>query len=278
VRKLGAAAVGPKHTWIKLLAIGICAFIVFLVFGKGMYTVESPFTLQALEHQVVPAPFDGILEGVEVDLGQEVKKGQVLARLDTDQLQLQLAAVKADKAAAMKEYDKNLRDEKQPEAQIAKAQADKAQAQMDLLEDHIRRATLVAPIAGWVVTGDLKRNVGIAVKTGDVLFEVAPVQNLRAELAVDEREIHEIRTGASGKLATAGHPEERLAFQVETINPIAEITESKNVFKVRVKILDARDWMRPGMEGIAHVDVDRRHYAWIWAHTAVNWIRLKLWI
>jgi hypothetical protein len=36
--------------------------------------------------------------------------------------------------------------------------------------------------------------------------------------------------------------------------------------------------MRPGMEGLAKVDVGKRSYAWIWTRTLVNWVRMQLWL
>ena len=58
---------------------------------------------------------------------------------------------------------------------------------------------------------------------------------------------------------------------------MAEVVEQQNVFKVRVRLKDKPEWMRPGMEGVAKIDVDRRLYASIWTRKLVNWIRMKLW-
>jgi len=50
------------------------------------------------------------------------------------------------------------------------------------------------------------------------------------------------------------------------------------VFKVRVRLQETRPWMRPGMEGVAKVTIDKRPYVWIWTRKVVNWIRMKLWL
>jgi len=36
--------------------------------------------------------------------------------------------------------------------------------------------------------------------------------------------------------------------------------------------------MRPGMEGLAKVEITKARYAWIWTHRLVNWVRMKLWM
>ncbi len=155
---------------------------------------------------------------------------------------------------------------------------------MRLLEHQIGEATLVAPIDGTVVSGDLKRQIGAPVQTGDVLFEIAPLHALRAVLQVPEDRMTDLlATGgegniASGTLASVAHPGDYIEFEVERINPVAEVVDQKNVFEVRVRLLQNRPWLRPGMKGVAKVDVGRRSYAYLWTRRAVNWVRMKLWI
>ena len=93
-----------------------------------------------------------------------------------------------------------------------------------------------------------------------------------------EEEIAEIQEGQTGQLATASYPDRRIDFVVERINPVAEVVDRQNVFKVRVRLLETRPWMRPGLEGIGKVTIGRRSYAWLWTHRLVDWIRMKLWL
>jgi multidrug resistance efflux pump len=171
-----------------------------------------------------------------------------------------------------------MRDNETAQAQIAQADADKAQAKIELLEYKIRQANLISPIGGIVVKGDLKHQIGAPVKTGDVLFEISPLESLRAQLLVPEDEIVDIDIGQEGYLATVSFPTQRIKFVVEQINPMAEVVNNRNVFKVRVRLLQTHQWMRPGMEGVAKVSVGKRRYIWIWTRRVVNWIRMKLWL
>ncbi len=81
-----------------------------------------------------------------------------------------------------------------------------------------------------------------------------------------------------GELSTVSHPDKRIEFVVERINPVAEVVENRNVFKVRVRLVKVEEWMRPGMEGVARISIDRRRYAWIWTRRLINWVRMKLWL
>ena len=278
-RNFMATFVGPKHTWIKLVAILCCAAILFLIFGKGQFRAEAPFVLEATVQQVIPAPFDGYIKTVNVEVSDEVEANtSILGSLDTIELNLKLFTAEAEKAGYLKEAAAYMRDDDVPQIQIARAKADQVDAQIKLLEYQISQASLTSPISGIVVKGDLKRQMRAPVKVGDILFEVCPLESLRAELLVPEDQIFDIEIDQEGFLATASYPGQRIKFTVERISPIAEVVNQRNVFKVRVKLLETYDWMRPGMEGVAKVSIGERRYAWIWSRKIVNWIRMKLWL
>ena len=286
LRKGLAALVGPRQTWWKVAAVAAAVVLGLLIFKDGDYKATASFVLEATKRQVVPAPFDGYLKTVEVDPGDAVIAGKtVLATLDTAELRLQLGAAEAKRLTHLKEAAAAMRDGKTAEAQIAQAQAEEAAAEIELLRHRIRQARIVSEISGIVVSGDLKRQVGAPVKTGDVLFEVAPLEDLRAELSVPEDQIAEVRDGSKpgeepsrGELATASYPDLKIPFVVERINPVAEVVEQQNVFKVRVRLEKTYPWMRPGMEGSAKIYLGRRRLGYLLTRKLVNWLRMKLWI
>jgi multidrug resistance efflux pump len=279
LRESLAVVVGPRHTWVKLIVLLALAGVLFLIFASGEYRAEASFALEGTERQVVPAPFDGFLKVVNVEVSDTIQAGRTsLGELDTAELRLKLAEAKADKAGYLKQRDAAMRDGETSQAQIAEANADKAQAQVDLLDYEIGQARLVSPLSGTVVEGDLKRQIGAPFKTGDVLFEVTPLESLRAVLHVREDQAAEVRVGQQGTLATASYPGHYIAFEVERVNPIAEIVKQRNVFKVRVRLNELYPWMRPGMEGVGKIDLGKRPYAWIWTRKIINWIRMKLWL
>ena len=278
-RRSLAAVLGAQHTWTKLAILSGFALVLFFVFAKGWYRVKAPFVFEAVSQYKIAAPFDGFLKNVEVEVGDRIVEGETaLAELDTAELRLQLAAAKAEHAGYLKQADAAMRDGKTAEAQIAQANADKAQAQIDLLSHRISQARILSPVTGALVTGDLKRQIGAPVEIGNVLFEVAPLDSLRAELYVSEGEVSDVAVGQQGYLATATYPSDRIGFVVERVNPAAEVVNNRNVFRVRARLLEDRSWMRPGMEGVAKVTIEKRHYSWIWTRKLVNWVRMKLWL
>ncbi|UCG14125.1 MAG: HlyD family efflux transporter periplasmic adaptor subunit [Deltaproteobacteria bacterium] len=277
-RSLGVL-LGPKHTWIKVWAVLVFLVAVSLTFLQGDYRIEAPFVFEAATQQVVVAPFDTFIKTVSAVTGDEVEAGKTtLGVLETSELRLKLAALKAEQMGYQKQMAASMRDQKTAEAQIAQAQSDKLAATIRLLEQNIGQATLVAPITGRVVSEDLKGQIGAPVETGKILFEIARIDSLRAELYVREELITTVKVGQKGELASVAHPDQRIPFVVERINPMADVVNDQNVFKVRVQLLERREWMRPGMEGIAKISAGKKRYVWIASYRLANWLRMKLWI
>ena len=64
--------------------------------------------------------------------------------------------------------------------------------------------------------------------------------------------------------------------------PVAVEEDGRGVFKVRAALAGrlGRDfhWLRPGMEGVAHISMGRRRYAWMWTRPLVKRLRIWLWL
>jgi multidrug resistance efflux pump len=278
-RRVLAKLLGPTHTWLKVGALAGLAAIVTLFVVPGTYRVDGQFQTQAIVRRAVPAPFDGFLRSALVQVNDKVEVGKtVLGELDDSELRLERIAEEAKRAGAEKRAAKARQDRNEGEAQVADAEVRESQARIDLLADRIGQARLVAPVDGVVVVGDLAKVIGTPVQTGDVLFEVAQLESLRAEIDVPEDQIADVRVGQRGKLATQSFPGQRLAFTVERVEPVARLVGERNVFKVRVVLDERPEWMRPGMEGVARIDAGRKPLAIIWTRRLVNWVRMTLWI
>jgi multidrug resistance efflux pump len=136
---------------------------------------------------------------------------------------------------------------------------------------------LLAPFAGMVVTGDLSQRLGSPVQRGEVLFEVAPLDEFRPVLQVDERDIDEIAIGQRGEIVFSAMPGASLAFAVTEITPVSNTYEGQNTFRVEAHLDETPVGLQPGLEGVAKVHVERRRLIWIWTHDVFDWLRLSLW-
>lgn len=277
-QKLGSL-LGYEHTWLKLCAALVFVLGVLLVTVKGEYRINTNFTFKARQQQVVVAPFETFIESVLVEPGDKVVAGKtLLGTLQTTELRLKLAALKAKQLGYQIEMASSMRDRKTAEAQIAETHSQEASAQIRMIQMQIDQANVVAPIGGWVISEDRKQKIGAPVEVGEILFEIADINSLRAELYVPESSIASVSEGMTGMLASVGRPDRKIRFAIERINPIAEVIDNQNVFRVRARIFEHQEWMRPGMEGEARISAGRRTYLWIASHRMVDWLRMKLWI
>lgn len=279
-RSVLAGVIGPKYTWLKLLAVALLGLVLWMVFARGDHSVRSDFAIQSSEKWVVPAPYDGFVSRFDVKVGDTVQKGQELAQIDTSDLRLELASAVSQQRQYETQADVARSEGKTSDAKIAQAQAQAAAAKIDLLKHQLDQASLNAPIGGAVVKikDDMDRHISPPVRTGDGIFEIAPMGGLWAELAVPDDGIAWVKIGQQGELAITARPDKKIAFTVERITPVAEVRKSKNVFLVRVRLAESPEWLRPGMEGPASIVVGRRSYGWLWTHDLIDWIRLHLWI
>jgi multidrug efflux pump subunit AcrA (membrane-fusion protein) len=286
-------AIGPKHMLPKLVIALVIGAACFVTFFKPMYHVSAPFQFAAIGKQPVSMPFEGKIESIGINSrtgkmlepGDEVKKGDVLLTMDTKQLHEQLYAAQSKAAAARARADAARAVSNQPgktaEYNEARKEAEASDAEARLYQLQVEEATVKAAFDGIIIRADnLDEKIGFAVKKGDVIMEVAPKGQYRAELAVSERDIQEIREGGvqHGKLATSSFPSDDIRFTIDRIVPNSDAKEGDNVFKVFATLDDKRDWIRPGMAGEARVDVEHRRLVWIWTHRLIDFLKLKLWM
>ncbi len=277
-RRYPGKLLGPQHTWIKLAAVAGCAGLAWLVLARGEFHISAPVTLQPVRQAEVVAPFDGYIKKVLVRPGDKVLAHvSILAMLHTARLRDKLATAEAQLATCRRQADIARAKDKFADMRIAQEGMVGAAAQIRLLQMDIHLAALRSPISGVVLTGKLQRRIGAPVKLGDVLFRVAPIQPLLARIRVSDEDILYVQRGQTGQLATNAYPQHTIDLRVVRIDPLAAVHRHRNAFSVRATIQHAPPWLRPGMEGTAHIRIGRRHYIWMWTRPLVNWLRMKLW-
>lgn len=273
LRRLG----GRGHATFKLGTLAVVAAAVVLAVAEMDYRVTAKSVIEGVVQRAAVAPFRGFVASAPVRAGAQVRQGELLAELDDRDLRLEQARYRSEvEQAEQKYHDANARRDRPAAAQAA-AQQRQAQAQLDLVDEKLARARIVAPIAGLVVSGDLTQMLGSPVEPGQTLFEVAPLDAYRVILRVDERDVGELQPGQRGQLVLTGLSKEPLPFTVRTITAVAEPGDGRNLFRVEAELDRAVPYLRPGMEGVAKVEVGERKVLWVWTHALTDWVRLTLW-
>ena len=187
------------------------------------------------------------------------------------------------------EKDNSGRDQT-AEALQAQYEMQAADAETALYQSQIEKATVVAPIGGRVMTGDLRDKVMSTMKQGEPLFEIAEPDKLRVEISLNERDSQRVRDDASrsgpsrGEVRTSSRPDRAEPITIERIVPSDTPREGQNTFTVYAKIDQAKvdpavaaTWL-PGQAGEASIEEQPRTLMYQWTHRLVDWARLKVWI
>jgi len=268
---------GPGHLAWKLSGLAVAALLAVLVLVPGEYRVTADAVLEGKVLRAAVAPFDGYIETAPVKAGELVEAGELIATLDDKDLSVERQKILSRRAQLAKEQREAEADREWARAGILMAQKQQAEADLTLVDDQLSRTRITAPFDGVVVSGDLSQSLGAPVQRGDVLFEIAPLDQYRVVLKVDERDIEDLVAGQGGQLALTSMPGDEMPLLVEVITPVTTAEEGANYFRVEASLAEGNERLRPGMEGVAKISIDERSLLWIWTHRITDWLRLWFW-
>ena len=269
---------GPRHGGLKLGAAALVLLALFLVFAKGAYRVGADARIEGEIQRAITAPFQGYVREAVARAGDAVKKGQIMARLDDRDLRVERARLGSQREQLAQQYRDAMARQERSQVRIVSAQIAQAEAQIALLDEQLARTEVSAPFDGVVVSGDLTQSLGAPLERGQVMFEVAPLDAYRIVLQVGEQDIADVRVGQAGELVLTPMPGQRYPLKVVKITPVSTAKDGRNVFRVEAELgARADERLRPGMEGVAKIEIGERHVAWIWTRRMVDWLSLRLW-
>ncbi len=283
-RNAAAWFVGTKHTVWKVVGIAALALMLFVTFYTTTYRPSAEATLEPRVRRFVSAPFEGVVSAVGpcIAPGCVVKEGDLLVELDTSELELALkdAQGRIEQARTQAAAARKAKD--QSKVAQAEQQEVRAATEAERYRFRIDKSRILAPIGGTIISGDVKDRIGSTVKTGDLLMQVAPLDDIIVVAQVDERDIGLIKQAfdsgkGQGMVASKAKPDEPQPVTIERIVPLASAAEGKNVFEVRASLKGRPDWFSPGVEGIAKFDTVERSLLWIGSRRIIDQARLWLW-
>jgi multidrug efflux pump subunit AcrA (membrane-fusion protein) len=246
------------------------------------YPIKADCRLAPTVKRVIAAPFHGQLKKSFVLPGDHIEAGAPLAEMENRELKLKEAELIAAREKALKQRDKALANDGEggdfSAAQVANFEAESVGRELDLVQRKIALLTITAPLAGVVVSGDLRRAEGLPVQQGQVLFEVAPLDRMIVEIDVPDREISRVRAGLPMRFRLDAFSGERWSSPLDKVHPQSEQRDGRNVFVCEAGIANADRALdlRPGMHGRAVISGDRRPLVWILTHRLWEFIVTSL--
>ncbi len=241
------------------------------------WRVSAPARLEGSVQRAVVAAADGFLQQANVRPGDRVVAGQVLAQLASQDMELERKRRESELRQHESGYRAAQARNDRTQMVVSQSKAAEAQALLTLAETQLDRTRLQAPFDGIVIKGDLSQTLGAPVQRGEVLMVLAPNDSFRLIVEVDETDIAAIQPGQKGQLALAARPEQPLGFTTRRIVPVATAADGRNYFEVEATPDRAQSDLRPGLSGVAKIEVGERSLGWLLFHRAAAWLRLSLW-
>jgi hypothetical protein len=236
----------------RLAALLIAGFVAILAIPVP-HPIPCDVEIEPVARRFVAAPFDVRLDRALVKPGDTVAVGTPLARLDGRDLRVELAEIAAKIGRATRERDGHLANHETGDAELARYDIEQLTARYELLSERMTQLEVLAPVAGVVVAGDLQSSQGVPLKTGQSLFEIAPLEQVRAVALVPEWDFDRLATGQDIEFHFDAVPKQTFAGTVERLLPCAESRFDTWGFPIESTLDNLEGRLRPGMRGVAHV-------------------------
>ena len=277
-------SLGKIAGWvIALAAIGAIAWVAYTRFVvprrapvvesivvKPSINVANPALLSATGYLVankqskITPKISGKVVKLNFDVGDKVHAGDVLAVLESTNLQAQLDEAQAALHEAEREYARQSNLWKQGVASragydAAEAQVKAARARVEQIRINMRDMVGRAPFDGTIATkstevGEVISSVMIGQVAGTLpagaICTIVDLNTLEVEADVNESSIAQLREGQPAEVTVDAFPGRKWRGVLRQIIPTAD--RAKATVKVKVKILDPGDRLLPEMSATAN--------------------------
>lgn len=261
--------------------------------GDLIVTVTATGKLQPVKKVDVGTEVSGTIKTVEVGYSDRVKVGQVLARLDTDNLETQVlqsqAALKSASArvieagATVKEKQGELlrlqkvrqlsegrlpseRELEAAEASLKRAEAqeataaaqmEEAQTKLKINETNLSKAVIRSPIEGMVLDRKVEPGQTVAASLqAPVLFTLAEtLTQMLLYVDVDEADVGRIKKGQRAAFTVDAYPERNFEARITEVRYAPKTSEGVVTYEALLAVDNAEMLLRPGMTATAEITV-----------------------
>jgi RND family efflux transporter MFP subunit len=246
--------------------------------GASDRALEIPGTVQALRETVLFARATGFVRAWRADMGDKVKKDQILAEIETPELDQELSQARAQlqqtqaalvQAKATRDLaNANLArarrlapsgivskadlEQSQAQAQVGEANVTVATANVAAQQASIRRinqlkafATVTAPFAGTITQRNLEVGALVTAGTNQPLFKIAAMDPARVFVQVPQDVAPGVRPGVPANVSVREYPRRTFAGQV--MRASGELDSSTRTMNTEIRVANEDGALLPGM-------------------------------
>ena len=261
--------------------------------GDIRVAVSATGSLAAISTVDVGSQISGQVTEVLVDFNDRVHKGDVIARIDPDTYEAQIAqgaAATASARAGLVSAQAALRNAEadyarkaslaqqqlvaRSDADLARAARDQARAQVNAAQAQIaqqvastrttrlnlERTLIRSPVDGVVLTRTIEPGQTVAASLqSPVLFQIAEdLSKMQIVLAIDEADIGQVKPGQAVAFNVDAFPDQQYRGKVQQVRLAATNTSNVITYPVVVAVDNSSQSLLPGMTANAEIEVSRR--------------------
>jgi HlyD family secretion protein len=171
---------------------------------------------------------------------------------------------------ALVNNDASLAGRRQLEANYLSGESDRAIEQLS-------RRTLRSDIAGTIATPHLENVVGKKLEAGDAVMEVVNTGEVTVDLAIAERDVVLLKTGAPANIKLEGFPTKIFRGTVGIISPASGVAADHRVFFARVRLANPDGKIKTGMQGYGKIYAGLRPVGYVLFRDVALWVWSKAW-
>jgi len=206
-------------------------------------------------------------------VGDEVKKGQVIATLDKKDLEITLSQKEAALRTAEADLEKVIDDirehnwakpapitetySQKMNRVAAESARDSAYEAVLAAKEAIKNTNLVSPIPGILVSRNTE--IGQNVTANVPVFEVADLSKLIFLAEIDETDVGKIKVGQNANIILDAYPDKGIAGEIIKIYPQTSTTSTgANIIKTEIKIKDNNFPLQLGLSGDVEIQAGKK--------------------
>ena len=239
--------------------------------GEAIDAVYATGSVETVLQLPVAPRIGGRLTALPVEEGDRVRRGQLLALLEAEENEAQLAELAARERQA--ELALQRVEALVAQAFVAASERDRARAELDAVRAQAQRikalrgyTRLLAPADGAVLRRD--GEVGQYIAAGQTLFQLGDPARLRISAEVDEEDMPRVRAGMPVLLRAAALGAQVFEGSVERITPKGDPVARS--YRVRITLPTIPEGLRVGMTVDANLIAARRANALLLPASAVQ--------
>lgn len=221
-------------------------------------------TLVANESVVISPEIAGRVARIGFSEGQAVGEGDVLVELDAQILRAELDKAQSEVALAEANFERARKLAEQGSGTLrARDETSQgytaAQANLALAEARLAKTVIAAPFSG--IVGFRNISVGAYVSPGDRIVELASVDPLKVEFRVSETHLPNLRVGLPVNVTLDALPGEAITGKITAIDPIVDV--SGRAIRLRAELPNPDGRLSPGLFARIRIVIAERSAAMV---------------